>query len=572
MESKNPDEVVLKKLQHLRYDCHHLVSPTGHRAGGLGLFWKQELNLQILDSSAHVIDTLIEFEGKKFYSSFVHASTDRNLRNSLWDQLDSKSLMREDAWFITRDFNDLLRNVEKEGVPDRTEGSFTDLRTFFSEGDLFDLQHSGDPLSWRGKRGDHLVRCRLDRATSNTLWAERFPSARCQYLEADLMSNHKPLLAFFDNGVGRRRGLFRYDRRLCKNEEAKKVISDTWRDTQVTAVSAKLASTRSAISAWNKTQQRNSQATIEQKKRELDVALASPVNDTSLIQSIAEKLNAAYLAEEEYWRQRNRLLWLKLGDRNTGYFHAITKARKRANAFSVLEGEDGQMVHKEDEIVQVIDSYFQKLFSACPGEREETVRQALRPIVSDEENSLLTAIPTAWEIREACFSINADKAPGPDGFSAGFFHTHWENIGPDIIHEVQGFFDGQPLPESINDTHIRLIPKITNPQKVSDYRPIALCNVYYKIYSKLLTRRIQPLLGKLISENQSAFVPGRAIGDNVLITHEVLHYLKTSKAEQRCAMAVKTDMSKAYDRLEWEFISLVLLRLVFHQKLVDCIM
>lgn len=188
--------MVLKKLQHLRYDCHHLVSPTGHGAGGLGLFWKQELNLQILDSSAHVIDTLIEFEGKKFYSSFVHASTDRNLRNSLWDQLVSKYLMREDAWFITGDFNDLLCNVEKEGGPDRMEGSFTDLRTFFSEGDLFDLQHSGDPLSWRGKRGDHLVRCRLDRAASNTLWAERFPSARCQYLEVDLTSDHKPLLSF----------------------------------------------------------------------------------------------------------------------------------------------------------------------------------------------------------------------------------------------------------------------------------------------------------------------------------------------------------------------------------------
>lgn len=137
---------------------------------------------------------------------------------------------------------------------------------------------------------------------------------------------------------------------------------------------------------------------------------------------------------------------------------------------------------------------------------------------------------------------------------------------------MQGFFRGEPLPENINETNIRLIPKITNPQKVSDYRPIALCNVYYKIFSKLLTRRLQPLMGKLILENQSAFVPGRAIGDNILITHEVLHYLKTSKAEQRCAMSVKTDMSKAYDRLEWEFISLVMLRLGFHQTFVSCIM
>ena len=246
--------------------------------------------------------------------------------------------------------------------------------------------------------------------------------------------------------------------------------------------------------------------------------------------------------------------------------------RELINVFSVIEGEDGNMVHKEGAIVQVIDDYFRKLFSSQSGEREETVKQALRPIVTEEENNMLLAIPSAVEIREAAFSINADKAPGPGGFSAGFFHIHWEEIGPDINREVQGFFNGQPLPEYINDTHIQLIPKINNRQKVSDYRPIALCNVYYKIYSKFFTRCLQPMMEKLISENQSAFVPGRAVGDNVLITHEVLHYLKTSKAEQRCAIAVKTDMSKAYDRLEWDFILLVMLRLGFHQKLVNCIM
>ena len=128
------------------------------------------------------------------------------------------------------------------------------------------------------------------------------------------------------------------------------------------------------------------------------------------------------------------------------------------------------------------------------------------------------------------------------------------------------------MPDRINETHVCLIPKVTSPKMVADYRPIALCNVYYNIISKILTKRLQPLLSDIISETQFAFVPGRAISDNVLITQEVLHYLKTSDAQKRCSMAVKTDMSKAYDRLEWDFIQLVLRRLGFHQKVINWIM
>ena len=306
---------------------------------------------------------------------------------------------------------------------------------------------------------------------------------------------------------------------------------------------------------------------------ELEEALSSPANDTELIKKISEELKKAYANEEAYWKQRSRMLCLKLGDRNTGHFHAVTKHMKRENSFSVIEDANGKMVYKEGQISSMIVGYYKKLFTSVGRVGLEIVDEALVPKIFAEENESLITVLNAIEIKDAIFSVHADIDSGPDGFSASFFHTNWETIIADIVTEsIHQFFTSGIMQPKVNDTFIRLIPKIQNPQAVSDYRPIALCNVYYKIILKILTKRMQPLLFHVISENQSAFVLGRAISDNVLITHEVIHYLKTSKAKQRVFMVVKTDMSKAYDRLELEFIRRVLLRLGFHVKWVQWIM
>lgn len=130
-------------------------------------------------------------------------------------------------------------------------------------------------------------------------------------------------------------------------------------------------------------------------------------------------------------------------------------------------------------------------------------------------NEQLIQLPSAAEIKRGMFAINPDKAPGPDGFSASFFQSNWDIVGPAIIREIQHFFTIGKLPSTINLTHIRLIPKIKSPKLVSEYMTIALCNVYYKVISKILSLRLKPVLQAIISENQSAFIPGRDISDNV---------------------------------------------------------
>ena len=110
-----------------------------------------------------------------------------------------------------------------------------------------------------------------------------------------------------------------------------------------------------------------------------------------------------------------------------------------------------------------------------------------------------------------------------------------------------------------------MIPKTERTTRMSELRPISLCNVWYKVISKVLCQRLKSCLPQLISETQSAFVPGRLISDNILIAQEMFHGLRTNKACQSKYTAIKTDMSKAYDRVEWDFIQAVLLKMGFYQ-------
>ena len=148
----------------------------------------------------------------------------------------------------------------------------------------------------------------------------------------------------------------------------------------------------------------------------------------------------------------------------------------------------------------------------------------------------------------------------------------WSTIGPALISEIQIFFRTGYMPPASNSTHVRLIPKITGTKLVSEYRPIALCKVSYKVITKIISLRLKPILQDIISETQSAYVPGRAISDNNLITHEILHKLTMSEAEIHCSMVVITDMSKAYDRLEWHFIETVQERFGFASTFVNLVM
>jgi hypothetical protein len=187
-------------------------------------------------------------------------------------------------------------------------------------------------------------------------------------------------------------------------------------------------------------------------------------------------------------------------------------------------------------------------------------------------NNLLIVEYTTDEIKQAFEAIGDLKAPGPDRMPAIFFKKYWDIVGEQLIKKVRAVLEGGRMPQGWNDTIISLISKVEKPQKVTDLRPISLCNVVYKVVSKVLANRLRAILPEIITPNQSAFVSGRLILDNILIAYEITHYLVNKREGNMGYAAIKLDMSKAYDRVEWNFLKAMMQRLGFHDRWISLIM
>ena len=215
--------------------------------------------------------------------------------------------------------------------------------------------------------------------------------------------------------------------------------------------------------------------------------------------------------------------------------------------------------------------YYKELFlSANPTSMENTT-QFINTVITEEMNAKLVARFEASEIHDAIKEMAPLKAPGPDGMPPIFYQSYWDLLGEDVTSSVLHFLNTASLPANLNHTFITLIPKVKNPEFISEFRPISLCNVLYKIFSKVLANRLKKILPNIITENQSAFTKSRLISDNILVAFESLHGMQRHTGKDDY-MAIKLDMSKAYDRVEWGYLEAVMRKMGFDEKWIQLMM
>ncbi|XP_057800052.1 uncharacterized protein LOC131015604 [Salvia miltiorrhiza] len=231
--------------------------------------------------------------------------------------------------------------------------------------------------------------------------------------------------------------------------------------------------------------------------------------------------------EEEHWKQRAKQFWLKDGDQNTKFFHSMASARRKVNPISRLQRNDGSWATTLEDLRITAKEY--------------DVLSRIRPCIDESKNKDLTRPFVVKEFTDALSQMHPDKSPGPDGFNPKFYQRFWGVLGKDIFQSCCDWLNAGAFPPQLNRTIISLIPKV-------------LCN------------RLKSSLPFLIDRAQSTFVEGRLIHDNILIAFETIHTMKKKVRGRYGTVALKIDISKAYDRVCWDYLEAVLEKLGFCSK------
>ncbi|XP_059064720.1 uncharacterized protein LOC131044660 [Cryptomeria japonica] len=472
IESQSPDVVFIQETK-LSVDnlasCAPRIWPQGNwqgvgalnSAGGVACFWNpRRVSPLWWMSSRSSISLVASYfaTGERCLLSNIYAPTNLASKSSLWAHIQFiRALDPFLPWIMAGDFNAVTCLDEKRGGLARLDPSANLLRNMIGSLNLIDVKPTNGVFTWNNRRcGGEAISERLDRflegrpthATAMFVFTKRLQHVKCR--------------------------LKRWNKQCFGNLQAQKLVA---------------------------------QSKLDSITRQIrDQGLTS---DLSIAESLALKgLEEWELREEIFWKQKSRIDWLQEGDRNTAFFHNSVKARRQGNSISSLVSHDGAQLSSSADISREAVNYFSNLFSRediAARAEEGAILDCIPQLVSAEMNGVLLCPILLPELEKVVFNMKKGKAPGPDGFPIEFFQEFWEIIKFDLLEVIQESHRNKQMLKSMNSTFLALIPKMEGANRLEQFRPIALCNVVYKIITKLIAERLKPLLGSLISAEQGGF-------------------------------------------------------------------
>ncbi|KAJ0524126.1 putative RNA-directed DNA polymerase [Helianthus annuus] len=260
-------------------------------------------------------------------------------------------------------------------------------------------------------------------------------------------------------------------------------------------------------------------------------------------------------------KQKSRIKWAVEGDENTAFFHGIINANTSCNRINGLR-IDGVWTTSPPLVKDFTHHFFSEKFKEPADSRPALICPNLANLSGLEVDDLVRPF-SLIEVKNAVWECDGDKAPGPDGINFRFLRSVWGGVEADFMELFNNFFSNPGFTQGCMSSFIALIPKVSDPAGLSDYRPISLVGCMNKVISKVLENHLKGVIHGLISEEQTAFLASRSILDGPLMLNEIVTWLKRSK---KAGMLFKVDLEKAYDTLSWGFLDSILEQMNFHPR------
>ncbi|XP_074304498.1 uncharacterized protein LOC141639225 [Silene latifolia] len=520
-----------------------------------------------------------DFASASFHLSVVYGSNCSMARQSLWNSLIQQS-HQSGPWVVMGDFNIVRYAHEKisNTPPDLTD--MTDFNSYLSECGLDDMHGSGiDFTCFNKQEVNTRVYSKLDRVLINADWLISFTQTTAQFLPPGISDHCPALLSFSNDPLPKKQ--FKFLNCWIDHPEFLSKVAEAWQISPVGnsmhRLMAKLKNTKKSLSALHLAHFSNISARVKLKQAELNQCFLdlqqSPLSEDLILKEkiASQEFWALKEAETKILIQKAKVHDIEHNDSCSKFFFAKIKERQQSQYIGEIQDIHGSLHIGLHDVGEAFVDYYQQLLGSS---------SAIHPIdpcfipngqcLSDLDQAALIAPISRTEIQSALFSIHSSKSPGIDGFSSGFFKAAWDIIADDFCLAVLDYFKTSFMPKQANISLITLIPKKRIVSSVKDFRPISCCSIIYKTISKVLTVRLQGVMDKLVGKEQAAFISGRSLHGNVMLTQSLIKGYSRKFLTPRCLL--KVDISKAFDSIQWPFIQDMLGALNFPPPFIKWIM
>ncbi|CAM6082401.1 unnamed protein product [Calypogeia fissa] len=578
-------------------DYHHLSSAPDLGKGGTALLIHPDFTLRNSGSLSHgrAVWAQLEKDGEVFGILSVYGPNSPRLRALMWHEL--KQALPRDNWLICGDFNMTERPEDTTGGHNLLRGRELEAwRLFVLKHDLKDALSemgtvTGSHFTWRRRRGTHLEQSKIDRIYLGEKGWWLGSLTELVHDSGQALSDHDPVIlrAVLNQppspSPARYYTYFKACSSVLKSPENMLCLQKAWESSSGVvscphrrweAACRRLKSTYIQLQNEPKSGEEHSRV-LKENLRELKAELVEDFTAEAL-EDFSEKEQQLRDMEEAHalhLRQLSRIRWLGQGDEPSRFFFRTLHAKQKRESMTKLLLDDDTLLTSPQWIQEEVTHQCQQLFApeesteADSLAQQEACRKLLRGTkfsFTAAEKVFLEAAPTAQELRDVLNLFPKDKAPGIDGFTAEVFRACWDFISSDMLAMVLDFWNIGQIAQTIKEGVLKLIPQKADKRRFKDWRPLTMLTIMYKILAKLLALRIKLFLPRMISPQQTGFIPGRNILENVSMSWLTMDWIRAKKFP---ALFLKLDFEKAFDRVRHEYLWATLSKLGFSPKFIS---